>query len=63
MSVDLHIDMDAVADNVRHLSAAAGGRLMAVVKADGFGMGGAGTGGAEVGRVALQHGATSLGVG
>lgn len=56
----LHVDLDAVAANTRllarraHASAAS---VMAVVKADGFGLGAA-----DVARTALAHGATRLGV-
>lgn len=53
----LAVDLGAVADNTRVLSAHASGSLMAVVKADGFGHGAV-----DVARTALAHGATSLGV-
>jgi alanine racemase len=53
----LHIDLGAVAANTRLLAGRAGGELMAVVKADGFGHGAA-----AVARTALAHGAGSLGV-
>ncbi|MEU5846375.1 alanine racemase [Saccharopolyspora shandongensis] len=53
----LHIDLDAVAANTRLFAGRAGGEVMAVVKADGFGHGAA-----AVARTALAHGATRLGV-
>lgn len=54
---ELTIDLEAIAANVRLFAARAGGELMAVVKADGFGHG------AEaVARTALANGATWLGV-
>ncbi|MEU1619226.1 alanine racemase [Streptomyces sp. NPDC005722] len=53
---ELDVDLAAVAANTRLLAARAA-RLMAVVKADGFGHGAAG-----VARAALAAGATSLGV-
>jgi len=52
----VEIDLDAIAHNVRLLRPA-GADLMAVVKADGYGHGDA-----EVARVALEAGASSLGV-
>jgi len=52
----LTVRLDAVAYNTRVLAARAR-RLMAVVKADGFGLGGA-----DVARTALAHGARALGV-
>ncbi|MFX4292559.1 alanine racemase [Streptomyces bohaiensis] len=52
-----HVDLAAVAANTRLLSERAGGAVMAVVKADGFGHGAA-----AVARTALAHGARSLGV-
>jgi alanine racemase len=52
------VDLDAIAYNTELLARAAGGaRLMAVVKANGFGHGAS-----RVARVALDHGATWLGV-
>jgi alanine racemase len=52
------VDLDAVAYNTGLLARAAGGaQLMAVVKANGFGHGAS-----RVARVALEHGATWLGV-
>lgn len=53
----LHTDLDAVAANTRLFAARVPGALMAVVKADGFGHGGA-----AVARTALAHGASWLGV-
>jgi alanine racemase len=53
----LTIDLDAVATNTRVFAQRAGGELMAVVKADGFGHGAV-----DVARTALVHGATRLGV-
>ncbi len=53
----LTVDLEAVAANTRTLRARCRGRLMAVVKADGFGHGAA-----EVARTALEHGASCLGV-
>lgn len=53
----LSVDLDAVAANTRLLAARAGGELMAVVKADGFGHGAV-----DIARTALAHGATRLGV-
>ena len=53
----LTIDLTAVAANTRTLADATPGELMAVVKADGFGLGAA-----AVARTALLHGATRLGV-
>ncbi|MFC7497368.1 MULTISPECIES: alanine racemase [unclassified Nocardioides] len=53
----LTIDLAAVAANTRLLADRAGGELMAVVKADGFGHGAV-----DVARTALAHGATRLGV-
>lgn len=54
----LVVDLDAVAANTRTLARAAGrAAVMAVVKADGFGLGAA-----DVARTALAHGATWLGV-
>jgi alanine racemase len=52
----LTVRLDAVAHNTRVLAGSAR-RLMAVVKADGFGLGAV-----SIGRTALEHGATSLGV-
>lgn len=52
----LTVHLDAVAHNARVLTTAAR-RLMAVVKADGFGLGAA-----DVARTTLAHGASSLGV-
>jgi len=51
------IDLDAVAANTRRLAEATTGELMAVVKADGFGLGAV-----ELAQAALSHGATRLGV-
>lgn len=51
------VDLAAVAANTRVLAGRAGGALMAVVKADGFGHGATG-----VARTALGAGATWLGV-
>lgn len=53
----LDVDLEAVAANTRLLAGRAGGELMAVVKADGFGHGAL-----DVARTALAHGATRLGV-
>jgi alanine racemase len=53
----LRIDLDAVAANTRLLAGRAGGRLMAVVKANGFGHGAV-----DVARTALANGAGRLGV-
>ena len=53
----LSIDLSAVAANTRVFTRRAGGELMAVVKADGFGHGAA-----DVARTALTAGATWLGV-
>ena len=53
----LEVDLSAVAANTALLAARATGRLMAVVKADGFGHGAV-----DVARTALTNGATSLGV-
>lgn len=53
----LTIDLGAVADNTALFAQRANGRLMAVVKADGFGHGAV-----DVARTALAHGAGSLGV-
>ncbi|WP_408897423.1 alanine racemase [Nocardioides sp. R1-1] len=53
----LTVDLGAVARNTRTLAERAGGELMAVVKADGFGHGAV-----DVARTALAHGATRLGV-
>jgi alanine racemase len=53
----LEVDLSAVAANTATIAARTIGRLMAVVKADGFGHGAV-----EVARTALAHGATSLGV-
>jgi alanine racemase len=53
----LDVDLGAVAANARLLADRAGGDLMAVVKADGFGHGALG-----VARTALANGATRLGV-
>lgn len=53
----LDIDLDAVGRNTRLLADRAGGELMAVVKADGFGHGAV-----DVARTALANGATRLGV-
>ena len=52
----LTVRLDAVAHNTRVLAGSAR-RLMAVVKADGFGLGAV-----SIGRTALAHGATALGV-
>jgi alanine racemase len=52
----VEVDLDAIAHNVRVL-ASQGAQVMAVVKADGYGHGAA-----PVGRVALDAGATWLGV-
>src|SRR5215468_5637457 len=52
------VDLDAVRDNVRALRAhVAPASLLAVVKADGYGHGAV-----EIGRAALEAGATHLGV-
>ena len=53
----LDIDLDAVAANTRLFAQKAGGALMAVVKADGFGHGAV-----DVARTALGNGASWLGV-
>ena len=53
----LEVDLSAIAANTALLAARTTGRLMAVVKADGFGHGAV-----DVARTALAHGATSLGV-
>ena len=53
----LEVDLSAIAANTAHIAARTTGRLMAVVKADGFGHGAV-----DVARTALAHGATSLGV-
>ncbi|MCR6031396.1 alanine racemase [Nocardioides sp. zg-579] len=53
----LEVDLAAVGANTRLLADRAGGALMAVVKADGFGHGAV-----DVARTALAHGATWLGV-
>ncbi|GAB2987407.1 alanine racemase [Nocardioides montaniterrae] len=53
----LTVDLTAIADNTRVLAARAGGSLMAVVKADGFGHGAG-----AVARTALHNGASWLGV-
>lgn len=53
----LTIDLGAVAANTATLAERATGRLMAVVKADGYG-----AGAVDVARTALAHGASSLGV-
>jgi len=53
----LTVDLDAVAHNVRLFAERAGGGLMAVVKADGFGHGGV-----AIARTAVENGATWLGV-
>ena len=53
----LTVDLDAVSANVRTLRSATTARLMAVVKADGFG-----AGAADVARTALAAGADALGV-
>ena len=53
----LDIDLTAVGHNTRLLADRAGGELMAVVKADGFGHGAV-----DVARTALGNGATWLGV-
>ena len=53
----LTVDLEAVAENTRLLAARARGRLMAVVKADGFGHGAT-----DVARTSLAHGAIALGV-
>jgi alanine racemase len=51
------VSLAAIAANTRLLAERAQGRLMAVVKADGYGHGAV-----DVARTALAHGATSLGV-
>lgn len=53
----LQVDVTAIAENTRLLADRAGGALMAVVKADGFGHGAA-----RVARTALRNGASWLGV-
>lgn len=53
----LQVDVTAIAANTRLLSDRAGGALMAVVKADGFGHGAT-----RVARTALRNGASWLGV-
>ena len=53
----LDIDLSAVAANTALIAGRTTGRLMAVVKADGFGHGAV-----DVARTALAHGATGLGV-
>jgi alanine racemase len=53
----LSIDLDAIAVNTRLFARRTTGELMAVVKADGFGLGAA-----EVARTTLMHGASRLGV-
>lgn len=53
----LEVDLAAVAANATTISTRTTGRLMAVVKADGFGHGAV-----DVARTALAHGATSVGV-
>ncbi|WP_331272827.1 alanine racemase [Motilibacter deserti] len=53
----LTVDLSAVAANTRLLASRAGGGLMAVVKADGFGHGAA-----AVARTSLANGASALGV-
>ena len=53
----LAVDLDAVAANTRLFAQKAGGALMAVVKADGFGHGAV-----DVARTALANGASWLGV-
>lgn len=53
----LTVDLTAVAANARLFSSRTSGRLMAVVKADGFGHGSA-----DVARTALLNGAQALGV-
>ena len=53
----LVVDLEAVAANTRLFARRATGELMAVVKADGFGLGAA-----DVARTALSAGATRLGV-
>ncbi|WP_372728713.1 alanine racemase [Nocardioides sp.] len=54
---ELTVDLAAVAANTQVFAARAGGALMAVVKADGFGHGAV-----AVARTALSHGASWLGV-
>jgi alanine racemase len=56
-SAVLTVDLDAVAANTRLFAARTRAEVMAVVKADGFGHGGA-----EAARTALANGATWLGV-
>jgi len=51
------VDLDAVAANTRRLAEATTGELMAVVKADGFGLGAV-----ELAQTALANGAARLGV-
>ena len=53
----LDVDLSAVAANTALIAGRTPGRLMAVVKADGFGHGAV-----DVARTALANGATSLGV-
>lgn len=53
----LQVDVTAIAENTRLLADRAGGALMAVVKADGFGHGAV-----RVARTALRNGASWLGV-
>lgn len=53
---ELHVDADAIAANVRRASSVSGARVMAVVKADGFGAGAVPTA-----RTALAAGATWIG--
>lgn len=53
----VRVDLDAVGHNVRTLAATAGTEVCAVVKADGYGHGAV-----EVGRAALEAGASWLGV-
>ena len=53
----LYVDLDAVAANTRLFAQKAGGALMAVVKADGFGHGAV-----DVAGTALANGASRLGV-
>ncbi|QPZ37997.1 alanine racemase [Paramicrobacterium chengjingii] len=53
----LTVDLTAIAANTQFFSNHIGGELMAVVKADGYGLGAR-----DVARTALENGATSLGV-
>ncbi|MGW5364610.1 alanine racemase [Actinopolymorpha pittospori] len=53
----LLVDLSAIAENTRTITARTDAALMAVVKADGFGHGAV-----DVARTALAHGATQLGV-